>query len=77
MRETKATEGQEVMREHLLRILLEQVERTFSTEGQGAGLRLVAALFERMDDAALRELAYQYGLMTEADLEPEEENRRE
>ena len=76
MRETKATEGQEIMREHLLRILLEQVERTFSTEGQAVGLRLVASLFERMDDAALRELAYRFGLTTEADLEPEAEDRR-
>lgn len=73
----KGAEASAILREHLLRVLLEQIERTFSTEGQAAGLRLVAEVFGRLDDKALRELAYQRGLTTEFDLEPDESERRE
>lgn len=72
----KEVEASGVLREHLVRVLSEQIERTFSTEGQEAGLRLVAEMFRRLDDRALRELAYQHGLTTEFDLEPDETDRR-
>jgi hypothetical protein len=67
----KAAQASQVMHEHLVRILSEEVERTFSTEGQEAGARLVARLFRHLDEAALRELAYRFGITTESDLEPE------
>ena len=73
---SKATEASRVMHEHLVRILSEEVERTFSSEGQQAGTRLVVELFRRLDETALRELAYQYGITTEADLEPKEGEAR-
>jgi hypothetical protein len=58
--------------EYLIRLLAEHYERTFATEGPEAGNRLLVDLLGRLDEQALRELAYQRGLMTEADLEPEE-----
>jgi hypothetical protein len=73
---SKAAEASQVMHEHLVRILSEEVERTFSTEGQEAGARLVTGLFRHLDETALRELAYRFGITTEADLEPEEDPAR-
>jgi hypothetical protein len=73
---TKATEASRIMHEHLVRILSEEVERTFSTEGQEAGARFVTGLFRHLDETALRELAYKFGITTEADLEPKEGERR-
>jgi hypothetical protein len=62
-------------RRHMERRLLEQLERTFTTEGSPAGLRMVAELLERLDDDALRGYAYQHGVRTEDELEggPERE----
>jgi hypothetical protein len=66
---TKQTES-EVGREDLVRLLADQIERTFNTEGQSQGLRLVEEMLLRLDGAALRELAYRQGLTTESEIEP-------
>jgi hypothetical protein len=58
--------------EYLVRLLAEHYERTFATEGQEAGTRLLVQMLSRLDEQSLRELVYQRGLRTEADLEPEE-----
>jgi len=58
-------------RQHLLRRLLEQVERTFTMEGCPAALRMVTDLLERLDDDALRGYAYEHGIRTEDELEIE------
>lgn len=76
MKPTKPAEAAVVAREHLVRLLLEQLDRTFTTEGQEAGLRSVGDLLRRLDAAGLREYAYQHGLITESDLEPEHEPDR-
>ena len=69
------TQGEQADREHLLRVLSELLERTFASEGQAATLRLMADLLRRLDGSTLRELAYQQGLTTEFDLEPEENEK--
>ena len=76
MRNPKAAEASGILREHLLRILSELVERTFSMEGQEAGRRQLHAMLGHLDDTSLRELAYRSGITTEADLEPAEGERR-
>jgi hypothetical protein len=76
MKPTKPAESAVVAKEHLVRLLLEQLDRTFSTDGQEAGLRSVGDLLRRLDATELREYAYRHGLITEYDLEPEQEPDR-
>jgi len=71
MRPTKAAESAAIGREHLTRLLLEQMERTYGTEGQPGMTRMVTELLSRLDDSALREYAYSLGLTSELELEPE------
>ncbi|MGQ0702962.1 MAG: hypothetical protein ACT4PM_07515 [Gemmatimonadales bacterium] len=68
----KQTEAELVGKEHLVRVLSEQIERTFSTEGQTAALTLIGNLLRQLDESALREIAYLQGLTTEFELEPDE-----
>lgn len=69
MTETKQTES-DIGREDLVRLLAEQIGRTFNTEGQSQGLRLVEEMLLRLDSTALRELAYRQGVTTESESEP-------
>ncbi|HLB53881.1 MAG TPA: hypothetical protein VJK71_02105 [Gemmatimonadales bacterium] len=69
---SKESEAELISKEHLIRVLSEQIERTFSSEGQSAALKLVGDLLRGLDASALRELAYQQGLTTEFDLEPDQ-----
>ena len=71
MRHISTTESPAAPRQHLLRRLLEQLERTFATEGQETALRVVSDLLERLDDDALRAYAYQHGVRSEDDFEEE------
>lgn len=71
MRPTKAAESAAIGREHLTRLLLEQMERTYGTEGQPGVTRMIAELLGRLDDSALREYAYSLGLTSELELEPD------
>lgn len=71
MRPSKAAESAAIGREHLTRLLLEQMERTYGTEGQPGMTRMIAELLSRLDDSALREYAYSLGLTSELELEPE------
>jgi hypothetical protein len=73
---SRAPEGRAAPRQHLLRRLLEQFERTFTTEGHPAALRAVADLLERLDDDALRAYAYAHGIRSEEELEAEAETDR-
>ena len=75
MRVTKSAEAAVIEREHLVRILLEHLERTFTTEGAAGVAGILEQLLLRLDEGALREYAYQLGLTTEYDLEPEAEVR--
>ena len=72
MRPTKAAESAAIDREHLTRLLLEQMERTYGTEGQPGMTRMIAELLSRLDASALREYAYSLGLTSEPELEPED-----
>ena len=69
MKPTPTTESLAVSRQHLLRRLLEQLDRTFTTEGQQRALQVVTDLLERLDDDALRAYAYQHGIRSEDDFE--------
>jgi hypothetical protein len=71
MKYLRTTEAVAASRQHLLRRLLEQLERTFTTEGHEAALRVVTDLLERLDDDALRAYAYQHGIRSEDELEEE------
>lgn len=72
MKQSPAIEALAASRQHLCRRLVEQLERTFTTEGHESALRVVTELLERLDDDALRAYAYQHGIRTEAELEEEE-----
>jgi hypothetical protein len=72
MRAPKAAESAAIAREHLTRLLLEQMERTYGTEGQPGMTRMVTGLLRRLDDSALRDYAYSLGLTSELELEPED-----
>jgi hypothetical protein len=74
MRRTKAVESAAIGREHLTRLLLEQMERTYGTEGQPGMTRMIGELLSRLNDSALRDYAYSLGLTSELELEPEPEN---
>ena len=65
------SEARAASRQHLLRLLLEQFERTFTTEGQASALGVVTDLLERLDDDALRAYAYEHGIRGEDELESE------
>jgi hypothetical protein len=71
MKQSSTPEGLATSRRHLLRRLLEQLERTFTTEGQETALRVVTDLLEHLDDDALRAYAYQHGIRSEDEFEEE------
>jgi hypothetical protein len=75
MRSTKATEGSAVEREHLTRLLLEQMERAYGTEGRPGMTRMVTELLRRLEDSALRDYAYSLGLTRERELEDLDDHR--
>jgi hypothetical protein len=52
----KAQEAELVSRQHLVRLLLEQVERTFSAEGSRKALEELGNLLRRLDEPTLRAL---------------------
>ena len=64
-------EARAAPRQHLLRLLLEQFERTFSLEGHTSALAVVTDLLERLDDDALRAYAYEHGIRSEDEFEEE------
>jgi hypothetical protein len=71
MKRPTTAETQAASRQHLLRLLVEQVERTFTTEGHVGALQIVTDLLERLDDDALRAYAYQQGIRSEDEFESE------
>jgi hypothetical protein len=52
----KPTEADLVSRQHLVRLLLEQIERTFSTEGSQKAMQDLGNLLRRLDESTLRAL---------------------
>lgn len=63
--------GRAASRQHLQRLLLEQFERTFTTEGHGEALHHISDLLTRLDDEALRSYAYRRGIRSEDEFERE------
>jgi hypothetical protein len=70
----KASEADIISSEHLVRLLLEQIERTFTTNGREQALQQIAAMLRRLDESALRGLVYEQGLQDEDELTEPEEN---
>jgi hypothetical protein len=65
---SRSNEAETIAREHLVRILLEQLERTFEIGGRGETLRQIGAMLRVLDPPALRALVYQQGLQDESEL---------
>lgn len=69
---SKRSEADFVSCEHLVRLLVEQIERTFATDGRDQALQKVAHMLRGLDEGALRALVYRQGLQSEDELtEPE------
>lgn len=64
----KALEADLVSREHLVRLLIEQVERTFSTEGSNKALHELGNLLRRLDESTLRALVQWQGAADEDEM---------
>jgi hypothetical protein len=64
----KAEEADLVSREHLVRLLVEQVERTFSTEGSRRALHELGNLLRRLDESTLRALVQWQGVADEDEM---------
>ena len=75
MTRSKAAESAAIDREHLTRVLLEQMERAYGTEGTAGLSRLVGELLRRLDDRALRDYALAIGLTSERELDDDSEQR--
>jgi hypothetical protein len=64
---SKSSEADIVSREHLVRLLVQQIERTFATDGRDQALHEVGEMLRGLDEAALRALVYRQGLQDEDD----------
>jgi hypothetical protein len=73
---SKASEADVISREHLIRLLVGQIARTFSVNGPDQALQQVAHLLRGLDEPALRALVYQQGLQAEDELTEPEDNSR-
>jgi len=73
-RVSKQVEALEVTREAMVQGILEVLERTYVDTREPAVVQNLEQLFEALDDATLRAIAYQHGLF-EPDLEVEREDR--
>ena len=76
MRRPRAAESASIDREHLTRILLEQMERAYGSEGIVGLSRMLGELLRRLDDRALRDYALALGLASELELEDETDRDR-
>ncbi|HEY7502916.1 MAG TPA: hypothetical protein VH700_02365 [Gemmatimonadales bacterium] len=76
MRRSRADQSAGMDREHLTRILLEQMERAYGTEGSAGLSRMLGELLRRLDDRALRDYALALGLTSELELEDEPDRDR-
>jgi hypothetical protein len=74
---SKSSEADFVSRDHLIRLLVQQIERTFATDGRDQALHEVADMLRGLDEAALRAMVYRQGLQTEDELaEPEADSAK-
>lgn len=60
-------------RRHLVRLLLEQLQRSFALDGADGGIRMMNDLLAGLDDEALRAYAYRQGIRAEDEFEGEVE----
>jgi hypothetical protein len=68
----KTTEAELISREHLVRLLVEQIERTYAADGPDLALQKISDMLRGLDGSALRGLVYRQGLQSEDELtEPE------
>jgi len=67
-RSSKRSEADQISREHLIRLLVEQIERTFDIQGRDQTLQNIADMLRGLEEPALRGLVYQQGLQSEQEL---------
>jgi hypothetical protein len=65
---SKRSEADQISREHLIRLLVEQIERTFHIDGPTQALQHLAQMLRGLEEPALRGLIYQQGLQSEEEL---------
>ena len=65
---SKSSEADFISHEHLVRLLVEQIERTFATDGRDHALQKIADMLRGLDEAALHALVYRQGLQSEDEL---------
>ena len=65
---SKSSEADQISREHLIRLLIEQIGRTFDIRGRDQTLQNIADMLRRLEEPALRGLVYQQGLQSEEEL---------
>ena len=71
---SKAAEADMVSREHLVRLLVEQIERTATLEGRNRAMQQIADMLRSLEEPILRGLVYRQGLQDEDEMtEPESE----
>lgn len=73
---SKAAEADMVSREHLVRLLVEQIERTATLEGRNRAMQQIAEMLRSLEEPVLRGLVYRQGLQDEDEMtepEPEQE----
>jgi hypothetical protein len=73
MRHIPVNETRGATRQHLVRRLLEQLDRTFAADGEGRAMEAVTQLLDRLDDDNLRAYAYLQGIRAEDEFEVEAE----
>ena len=74
MRQSMITESFSTERQHLNRLLLEQFERSFGIGGFAGVSRSLQQLLDSLGDQELRDYAGSQGLVSEADLEAEDDH---
>ena len=72
MRRSRVAESAGIDREHLTRVLLEQMEQAYGTEGTPGLSRLLGELLRRLDDRVLRDYALAVGLISELETQASE-----
>jgi hypothetical protein len=65
---SKASEAEAISREHLVRLLVEQIERTYAADGPDRALQHITEMLRGLDESALRGLVYNQGLQSEDEL---------
>lgn len=65
---SKALEADMVSRDHLVRLLVEQLERTTALEGRNRAMQQIGEMLRSLEEPVLRALVYRQGLQDEDEM---------